>query len=692
MAEDLLFSKEEDEKQIAPMPVEVEHNGDILVNSSKNEDPEDNTSLNGAFFTPHPPGTPKDSAQRSPRRLKNKNSKRFERRIHPVQRKNSKDSSSDEDKLSHNKQTYNTNPKASKLPPLLKQENDVIESRVVPFCGGENTAGDHENLKHNTFVLKPLSPIKDQKKLVENFKSMQSLEREKLHTKNKAHLKPLKPSEDVPNLILDGNNGLETKKSVEQSNNNSIEDLSESTLTSVSSDGSSNTDSDSESSLTKDHKVLATQFYPEKPNVPPPNHHYHRHHNSLSLSSVRDYTESTGGHSDSEAMRRGKMVRRSTKELWNKAKIVTLLPRVPASKARDRNSNFVKEELEKYLPERKLMIFIGTWNMHGEKQLPMFVDDLLLPECCQFMQDLYVIGTQESTPSRKEWEIKLQEALGPTHVLIYSCAFGVLHLAMYLRRELVWFCSAVEQATVATRPGHMIKTKGAVGLTLSIFGTSFLFINSHFTAHERKWKERVGDYRLIRKTLSLPLNYTESPSRTTDITSRFHQVFWFGDFNFRVEERQGVVEKYLRQCQDDEDPKYDELIAKDQMTRLMSKGGVFEHFKECKINFAPTYRFDINPDDPGNYSSVRVPSWTDRIVYRSSEESEVKPLHYDCCTSLNISDHRPVFGIFEATIKPIKDRVAFTGVHFVRDVYIEANRRRAAPPRNQNQTTVCTIL
>ena len=38
--------------------------------------------------------------------------------------------------------------------------------------------------------------------------------------------------------------------------------------------------------------------------------------------------------------------------------------------------------------------------------------------------------------------------------------------------------------------------------------------------------------------------------------------------------------------------------------------GVFEHFQESAINFAPTYRFDINPDNPGNYSSVRVPSWT----------------------------------------------------------------------------------
>ena len=42
---------------------------------------------------------------------------------------------------------------------------------------------------------------------------------------------------------------------------------------------------------------------------------------------------------------------------------------------------------------------------------------------------------------RKEWEIRLQETLGPTHVLMYSGNFGVLQLSIFVRRELVWFCS-----------------------------------------------------------------------------------------------------------------------------------------------------------------------------------------------------------------------------------------------------------
>jgi len=40
-----------------------------------------------------------------------------------------------------------------------------------------------------------------------------------------------------------------------------------------------------------------------------------------------------------------------------------------------------------------------------------------------------------------EWELKLQETLGPYYVLFHSSTHGTLHLAVFLRRDLIWFCS-----------------------------------------------------------------------------------------------------------------------------------------------------------------------------------------------------------------------------------------------------------
>ena len=45
----------------------------------------------------------------------------------------------------------------------------------------------------------------------------------------------------------------------------------------------------------------------------------------------------------------------------------SLLPKVFANSVRSRNKNFLKEEMEKYLPDRRLGVFVATWNMHEEK-------------------------------------------------------------------------------------------------------------------------------------------------------------------------------------------------------------------------------------------------------------------------------------------------------------------------------------
>lgn len=59
-----------------------------------------------------------------------------------------------------------------------------------------------------------------------------------------------------------------------------------------------------------------------------------------------------------------------------------------------------QEELERYFPERKMRMFVGTWNMCEMKNIPASLDDFVLPESSEFVQDLYVIGSQESVGNR----------------------------------------------------------------------------------------------------------------------------------------------------------------------------------------------------------------------------------------------------------------------------------------------------
>lgn len=45
-------------------------------------------------------------------------------------------------------------------------------------------------------------------------------------------------------------------------------------------------------------------------------------------------------------------------------------------------------------------------------------------------------------------------------------------------------CIVPENAEVTLRAMSMVKTKGAIGISFSLFGTSFLFINSHLAGEE----------------------------------------------------------------------------------------------------------------------------------------------------------------------------------------------------------------
>lgn len=73
--------------------------------------------------------------------------------------------------------------------------------------------------------------------------------------------------------------------------------------------------------------------------------------------------------------------------------------------------------------------------------LPDSLDDFLLPGSEEVVPELYVVGTQETTGQLREWEVLLQQTLGPSHLLLSSVSLGELSLILFLRRDLLWFCS-----------------------------------------------------------------------------------------------------------------------------------------------------------------------------------------------------------------------------------------------------------
>ena len=66
---------------------------------------------------------------------------------------------------------------------------------------------------------------------------------------------------------------------------------------------------------------------------------------------------------------------------------------------------------------------------------------------------------------------------------------------------------------------------------------------------------------------------------------------------------------------------------------------------ESEISFPPTYKY-VKETNFYNVSK-RIPSWTDRILFKKG--GNIRPILYDR-VDINLSDHKPVIGLFEIDI------------------------------------------
>ncbi|KAF2898796.1 hypothetical protein ILUMI_07381 [Ignelater luminosus] len=400
----------------------------------------------------------------------------------------------------------------------------------------------------------------------------------------------------------------------------------------------------------------------------------------------------------------------STDSLARKALIAAqVLHLIPTTKARQRNflqgriganSLLGPIELERTFPTKEVTIFVGTWNMNGQSP-PGELNDFVLPTGLEHVPDILAFGTQESCSERFEWEVCLQETLGPSHVLFHSTSLGTIHLAIFVRRDLIWYCSVPEDASLSVRPGTAFRTKGAVASGFMLFGTSFLFVTAHLTAHQEKVKERVSDVKKIVNSLDLPRNLPIK-NKNRDVTQNFDYIFWSGDLNFRLATPRNKVLEWLSKTSF---PLPSHMphgyMHHDQLCSVLSDGAAFKGFCEANITFPPTYKYDPGTQNFDTSSKQRTPAYTDRILYkqraarRLSGLPEVPPLQcliYDSVPSITTSDHKPVWGVFKAHLRPGLDTIPLAAGLFNRDVYVEGIRRRATIlDEDRGGSAVCSI-
>ena len=85
---------------------------------------------------------------------------------------------------------------------------------------------------------------------------------------------------------------------------------------------------------------------------------------------------------------------------------------------------------------------------------------------------------------------------------------GSLYSTYFVQKKIVWYLTHVEHDSTSVRFGKAYKTKGSIYVSFMFFGTSFLFMNAHLTAHQDKVDERIGDLQKIFDHLRLPKKFS----------------------------------------------------------------------------------------------------------------------------------------------------------------------------------------
>ncbi|KAG7024218.1 Type IV inositol polyphosphate 5-phosphatase 11, partial [Cucurbita argyrosperma subsp. argyrosperma] len=74
------------------------------------------------------------------------------------------------------------------------------------------------------------------------------------------------------------------------------------------------------------------------------------------------------------------------------------------------------------------------------------------------------------------------------------------------------------------------------------------------------------------------------------------------------------------------------------------RGRIFDGYCEGTLSFKPTYKYNVGSSKYDSSYKVRVPSWTDRILFKLDELEKISAnlCSYDSMDEIYSSDHKPV--------------------------------------------------
>lgn len=365
----------------------------------------------------------------------------------------------------------------------------------------------------------------------------------------------------------------------------------------------------------------------------------------------------------------------------------------------------VKYTIQKILQNNQIAtydsakVWVGTWNVNSQTCFPASLDSWILNED----YDVFVFGFQELDTSTEayivqdskregEWSILIEKSL-KSHSKIASKQLVGMLILVYVKTSHEKYVSQVRVASLGTGLLGMMGNKGAVAVRFMFKDSHFCFVNSHLAADSTMVDKRNQDFKDICNKLEFSLHTLKDfeeyclhfpwipvdwSNIGLDSLGKTHlsifdveyvlvsfynnsHLIWLGDLNYRVSVSEEYAKEAVRSSQ------FENLLVSDQLSQEIKAQRAFQTFKEGKITFPPTYKFEAGTNNYYNgYSSglikfsekQRTPSWCDRILWHQNpqhlqDESWLSLLWYESALNLMMSDHKPVMALFDLKTRSV---------------------------------------
>uniref|UniRef100_A0A182MYE0 Rho-GAP domain-containing protein n=1 Tax=Anopheles dirus TaxID=7168 RepID=A0A182MYE0_9DIPT len=306
-----------------------------------------------------------------------------------------------------------------------------------------------------------------------------------------------------------------------------------------------------------------------------------------------------------------------------------------------------REELERrrheYTVYEPYHAYTATWNVNGQTS-----ETIELPEWLATTDsppDIYAVGFQEIewTPEKilmnetkidRTWVDKVMSGLhkGAVYTELVSVRLVGMMLTVAVKSTIHPKITDVRTSAVGT---GTLKwgNKGGVGVSFQLNEALFCFVNTHLAAHTQEVERRNDDHDDIIRRMSF-----DNGIRMRSIDEH-HHIFWIGDLNYRLD-GPNVSQEYVNR----KDRDYNQLYQHDQLYVEKRKNRIFRDYKEGKIIFPPTYKYNPGTDEWDSSEKSRTPAWCDRILWKGQR---MELLRYNSVMQLRKSDHKPVYADFK---------------------------------------------